>query len=220
MALAYLVARLSDTLADGATTRAERELVARRQEIERCLAASPDRADIEAVWATIRQGQGFDRERFSNSSAPPLSDEELDHYTYLVAGCVGEFWTELCSKKIPDFSSLGITEMKALGVRFGKGLQLVNILRDRHGDLLKGRTYVRTECFDETLEAARAHLRAARQYVGALRNYRLRVACALPLFLGEETLVLVERNPTATKVKVSRPRLWLLLLRSLVLCRT
>ena len=34
IALAYLLARLSDTLVDGATTDAERQLLARRQEID------------------------------------------------------------------------------------------------------------------------------------------------------------------------------------------
>ena len=144
IALAYLLARLSDTLVDGATTDGERQLLARRQEIEAWLSRSPDRLEIESVWSTIRQGQGFDQERFSANSAP-LSPEELDRYTYLVAGCVGEFWTLLCQKKMPGFAALEFSELRNLGIRFGKGLQLVNILRDRHGDALMGRIYVPPE---------------------------------------------------------------------------
>ena len=105
IALAYLAARVSDTLADGATSAAERRLLERQGEIERWIADSPDRREIESVWATIREGQDFDRSRFSHSGAIPLSDEELDRYTYLVAGCVGAFWTKLCAKKMPGFSS-------------------------------------------------------------------------------------------------------------------
>jgi farnesyl-diphosphate farnesyltransferase len=215
IALAYLVARLSDTLADGADTEAEEQLLARREEIERWLSNSPDRRDIETVWFTIREGQRFDQDRFS-SNPSPLSAPELDLYVYLVAGCVGEFWTQLCQKKIPGFASLGLVEMIDLGIRFGKGLQLVNILRDRQADAQKNRTYVSAARFYEVLAEARAHLRAARRYVEALRNYRLRVACALPLYLAYETLDLVERYPLRSRVKVRRFRVWLLFLRAMV----
>jgi farnesyl-diphosphate farnesyltransferase len=215
IALAYLVARLSDTFADGAGTDAERELLARRREIENWLAGSPDRREIESVWATIREGQDFDQHRFSDSAAP-LSAQELDRYTYLVAGCVGEFWTRLCAKKMPGFSSRGLAEMTALGIRFGKGLQLVNILRDREADFVKGRIYVPAERFEEVVDGARADLRAGWDYVHALRKYRLRVACALPLFLACETLDLIESDPSAPRAKVSRPRVWLLFARAAV----
>ncbi len=213
--LAYLAARFSDTVADGANTDAERQLLARRDEIEGWLAASLDRSDIEKVWTTIREGQRFDQDRFSIPGASPLSKQELDLYCYLVAGCVGEFWTGLCAKKMPGFASRNIAEMTALGIRFGKGLQLVNILRDREADSDKGRIYLPTERFNEALADARAHLQAAREYVRALRKYRMRVACALPLFLADETLGLIERDPSAPRVKVSRQRVWILVLRAL-----
>ncbi|HEY5704433.1 MAG TPA: squalene/phytoene synthase family protein [Terrimicrobiaceae bacterium] len=215
IALAYLMARFSDTLADGANSDAERQLLARGEELQRWLAGSPDRSDIERVWSTIREGQGFDSERFSILGAPPLSEQELDRYAYLVAGCVGEFWTTLCAKKMPGFASRTFAEMTELGIRFGKGLQLVNILRDRQADFDKGRTYVPSERFSEVLAEARAHLWAAQEYVRALKIYRLRVACALPLLLADETLDLIERNPLAWRVKVPRRRVWVLLLRAL-----
>jgi farnesyl-diphosphate farnesyltransferase len=216
IALAYLAARVSDTLADGATTAAERRLLERQGEIERWVADSPDRSEIESVWATIRAGQEFDRSRFSDSGGLPLSDEELDRYTYLVAGCVGEFWTGLCAKKIPDFSSRDLATMTSLGIRFGKGLQLVNILRDRSADFAQGRIYVPDDRFNKVLEEARAHLLSAHEYVRALRNYRLRVACALPLLLAHETLDLIKGDPSAPRPKVSRRRVWVLLARAVV----
>jgi farnesyl-diphosphate farnesyltransferase len=215
IALAYLLARLSDTMADGASTEAEKQLLARRQEIEAWLSRSPDRLEIESVWSTIRQGQRFDHERFSVDSSP-LSAQELDHYIYLVAGCVGEFWTGLCQKRIPGFASLEFSELTDLGIRFGKGLQLVNILRDRHADALMGRTYVPPERFAAVLALARAHLEAARRYVDALQIYRLRVACTLPLYLGDATLARVERYSLSERVKVSRITVWIQLLRALL----
>ena len=216
IALAYLLARLSDTLADGPTTEAEKQLLMRRKEIEAWLSRSPDRPEIESVWSTIRQGQRFDHERFAAASSSPLSAQELDRYTYLVAGCVGEFWTLLCHKKIPGFASMGFFEMTDLGIRFGKGLQLVNILRDRHGDAVMGRIYVPPERFAVVLAEARAHLGAARRYIEALRVYRLRVACTLPLYLGDATLDLVERYPSRQRVKVPRAGVWIQLLRALL----
>ena len=214
ISLAYLLARGSDTEADGAATDAEKELLARRQEIEGWLAASPDRAEIGKAWTTIQDGQRFDGERFGGGNSPPLSAEELDRYTYLVAGCVGEFWTGICAKKLPGFSRRPLEEMKELGVRFGKGLQLVNILRDRQADARLGRVYVTDTQFSEQLRLAREHLAAAEIYIRALTIRRLRAACALPYLMGCETLDLVQKFPDRAGVKISRNRVWFLLIRS------
>lgn len=213
ISLAYLLARFTDTEADGAVSEAEKELLGRRADLERWLAASPDRDEIEAVWKTIREGQAFDQKRFGEK-ADALSEEELDRYTYLVAGCVGGFWTRICSRRIPNFARLPDAEMSALGINFGKGLQLVNILRDRQADRKIGRIYVPAETMNETLALARRHLEDAAGYVAAVRGFRLRAACALPLLLARETLDLVEKFPDVAGVKVSRRRLWILLVRS------
>lgn len=213
ISLAYLLARLTDTEADGAESAAEEQLLARRAEMEGWLAASPDRVDIEKVWQTIQEGQAFDQKRFEGK-AEPLSGEELDRYTYLVAGCVGEFWTRICSRRLPGFARRPEEEMSALGVNFGKGLQLVNILRDRSADRKLGRVYVPEEHVPETLALARRRLDDAERYVTAIKGWRLRTACALPLLLAGETLDLVEKHPSASRVKVPRSRVWWLLARS------
>lgn len=217
IALAYLLARFTDTEADGAATDAERELLARRDELLLWLDQSPDRTAIERVWSTIREGQLFDGKRFAAPDAPPLSDAELDHYTYLVAGCVGEFWTTLCAEKIPRFANRPIPEMLDLGIRFGKGLQLVNILRDRHTDSRLGRTYLPPGRIPATLALARQHLDAAETYTRAITVPRLRASCALPYLMGRETLDLIEANPTGQRLKITRTRVWWLLLRALFL---
>lgn len=213
IALAYLLARLSDTRADGANSDAERELLAREDELRAALKASEDREEIAAVWATIQEGQDFDGSRFT-PGAPPLSPAELDRYTYLVAGCVGEFWTRVCAKHLPRYARLPQSEMLETGVQFGKGLQYVNVLRDRVADASLGRMYLRPEAVNHALAVARGHLLGGAKYVKALRSRRLRMACALPLLLGRETLDLIEKNPDAPRVKVPRRRVWLLLARS------
>lgn len=216
IALAYLLARLTDTLADGAATDGEKELLARQGEIRAQLEKSPDREAIRVVWQTIQEGQRFDRERFAAPGSPPLSEEELDRYTYLVAGCVGEFWTKLCAQKLASFSRRPVSEMTDLGILFGKGLQLVNILRDRHADAQLGRVYVPPERLEATLALARGYLRGAERYVKSVKNHRVRAACALPLLLAVGTLDLVQRTPEAFRPKVSRVRVWWLLARALL----
>src|SRR3989454_2122564 len=68
--------------------------------------------------------------------------EELDHYTYLVVGCVGPFWTVLHMTHRRRLSDWALREMSEQGVSFGKALQLTNVLRDVPGDLAHGRCYL------------------------------------------------------------------------------
>lgn len=208
IAIAYLLARLSDTEADGAATAAEHELLSRRRECERLLENSPDKSHIQNVWNTIQTGQNFDRNRFSDKKTDPLTSEELDRYTYLVAGCVGEFWTTLCNEKIRNFSVRTPEEMTSLGIEYGKGLQLVNILRDRKKDAKLGRVYVPEARFEETLALARQRLQSADTYVHSILPFRLRTATALPVLLAKPTLDLIAANPSAENIKIPRSQVW------------
>src|SRR4029077_19846682 len=103
--------------------------------LEQTLAA--DRDDIRAVLEKITHGQMLDLHRFDNPAQVRAlqTAADLDEYTYLVAGCVGEFWTRLCFRHLRDFTSLIPDEMLTLGRRYGMGLQLINVLRDAGTDL-------------------------------------------------------------------------------------
>ena len=98
------------------------------------------------VLATITEGQVFDLERFPGEDAASLTaletPDELDRYTYLVAGCVGEFWTVMHLAHRPRLAGWDRAVMCARGVRFGKALQLTNVLRDVPSDLRHGRCYL------------------------------------------------------------------------------
>src|SRR4029453_269706 len=102
-----------------------------------------DQLRIRKVIDINTSGQELDLKRFAGATANQIkalqSDEELDDYTYRVAGCVGEFWTEMC--RAHSFPECPLDERVLLrnAVRFGKGLQLVNILRDFPSDLRQGR---------------------------------------------------------------------------------
>ncbi|NBW87575.1 MAG: hypothetical protein EBR23_12335, partial [Planctomycetia bacterium] len=67
---------------------------------------------------------------------------DLQAYTYSVAGCVGEFWTRITRAHLFPVAPLDDAKLLHDGVRFGQGLQLVNILRDLPRDLRQGRCYL------------------------------------------------------------------------------
>ena len=68
--------------------------------------------------------------------------DELDRYTYLVAGCVGDFWTGMHLAHRPRLARWDRAAMTARGIRFGKALQMTNVLRDVPADLREGRCYI------------------------------------------------------------------------------
>ena len=222
VALAYLLARASDTIVDeeeNSMTASERELVGLLPTLIEAL-NDPQRnrfdADaINVVWQTILEGQAFDLEKFSpQNEAAALTPDELDRYLYLVAGCVGEFWTKLAARHLPDFSKESFEKMMAWGVNYGKGLQLVNILRDRQGDARRERCYCTEDQVPQLHVQVLSYLQQGEAYVKALRPGRFKVATALPLLLGKQTLALIKKYPNAEKVKISRCAVYLTLLQA------
>jgi farnesyl-diphosphate farnesyltransferase len=127
---------------------AERALLERLPECLTAFATLPaaDQARVRAVLETIIEGQIQDLRIFPGEDEGKLAAletrEDLDRYTYLVAGCVGEFWTEVHVAHRPRLRHWDLPRMRALGVRLGKGLQLTNVLRDLPRDLRPGRCYL------------------------------------------------------------------------------
>lgn len=210
----------------------ECELVAK---LDRCLEwlasmNEADQRDIVAVMEKIIRGQTLDLERFAmqDGIVALQSAAELDEYTYLVAGCVGEFWTRICLRHLPRYATLDAVELERMGVNYGKGLQLVNILRDAPADLRDGRCYLPEDelravgiaphrlatepaaarpVFERWAAQARAHLDDGFRYIEALRPARLRIGCFVPWYLGVETLRLIhERPPLENPEKIKVPR--------------
>lgn len=93
-----------------------------------------DQQRVREVLSTITSGQELDLKRFHGASqnhiAALQTEAELDDYTYRVAGCVGEFWTRITRAHLFPVAPLDDAKLLHDGVRFGKGLQLVNLLRD------------------------------------------------------------------------------------------
>lgn len=100
-----------------------------------------DQASVRQVLGHITRGQHLDMARFGPGLNALHTEAELQDYTWLVAGCVGEFWTELCGRHLPGYAHLPQAEMLRIGREYGMGLQRLNIVRDAGADLASGRCY-------------------------------------------------------------------------------
>jgi len=179
--------------------------------------STEDRQRIRDVLSVITSGQELDLKRFAGAGAERIvslnTDAELDDYTYRVAGCVGEFWTRMCRAHLFSEADLDDDFLLASSVRFGKGLQLVNILRDLPADLRQGRCYLPEDrlwaaglapfellqpanaprlrlLYDRYLDQAEEHLAAGWAYTNTLprAQKRVRLACAWPILIGVRTI--------------------------------
>jgi len=122
----------------------------------------------------------------------------------------------MCRAHVFPKARLDDTLLLANSVRFGKGLQMVNVLRDLPADLRLGRCYLPEERLTaiglspaELLQPANEsrvrpllnayicqsedHLRAGWTYTNALpwSSVRVRLACAWPILIGFRTLKLL-----------------------------
>jgi farnesyl-diphosphate farnesyltransferase len=237
LALAYLWARASDTVADsGRMPREERE--AWLEEIQGVLSGktsrelrsrelpesfspaerglldalpmllammdeSPDREELAALWGEILEGQLFDLRRLMPGSAP-LDQDELERYCDLVAGSVGRCWTRLIARHAPRTLRSPLAEILPLASQYGKGLQLLNILRDRAADRVMGRHYLEEGAVEDHLEKADTWLGAGDRYLRALTPGRILTASALPLDLARATLPLVAVASPGARAKLPR----------------
>ena len=200
-------------------------------------AVSPfERQAVHDVLDDILLGQRLDCQRFGNPGTLrhlPKA-EELEEYTYLVAGSVGVFWTRLCFHHWTNFADESQETMTVWAKSYGRALQLINVLRDLPNDLANGRCYLPIEGAvegqrpsDEQLMTASKHwesrcqeqLVEAMDYCQAVRPARLRYATVLPLLLAERTLAYLKPASWAEReagIKVSRPEVKSIMKRALV----
>jgi farnesyl-diphosphate farnesyltransferase len=144
--------------------------------------------------------------------------EDQNRYCYFVAGLVGLLLTDL----FRDYGALAdrhVAPLRSLAVDFGLALQKVNILRDFRADLAEGRCYWPSELLSrhgltsaaallpgnvdrslrvmqELLEDHWGYLASALRYLTLLptTQLRLRIFCAIPLFMAVATLRRCEGN--------------------------
>ncbi|NLY79722.1 MAG: squalene/phytoene synthase family protein [Lysinibacillus sp.] len=110
--------------------------------------------------------------------------EDLDEYTYYVAGLVGVMLSDLW-----EWDS-GVKTDRDLAIGYGRGLQAVNILRNRDEDLqTRGVSFIpdgwtREDLFNYT----EANLEKAYKYMEDINKRSILLFCRLPLELAHRTL--------------------------------
>lgn len=223
---------LRNSFAPLQTNADERRLI---ESLPECLRAleeceASDLADIRDLLSKITRAQLLDVERFGATQEIQalVTEAELNEYTYLIAGCVGEFWTRICDRHMRHFAELPVAEMLDLGRRYGAGLQLINILRDAGGDLRAGRCYLPNDelgsvgltpnqilespakfmiLFRKWIDRAEEGLNAGMKYSLAVRSRRIRAATALPALIGARTIALLrEAGDAVLEEKIKVPR--------------
>ena len=221
----------------------ERQLLER---LEECFAvlqefSMEDRRRVQRLMTTLVQGMEMDLTAFPGNSGEDVTAlktiDALDLYTYYVAGCVGEFWTDLMCGYRRGLRSWNVRTMADVGVRFGKGLQLTNVVKDIAHDLQRGRCYVPEpmlaeegltprDLLDESnltrfrpvlnklIRMTVDHLDQGWLYTMAIPRYetRLRLSCMWPILSAGETLRLVRLSPDvlnpSVTIKMPRPRVY------------
>jgi farnesyl-diphosphate farnesyltransferase len=281
--VAYLLARIADTVADRAPiaparrdalldlligavrtgtpppdlseaaprersriARAETSLLLSAPEQIAALGLLPadDRQDVVRTVQRLATTMRTELELFAGASRDRVVALEdaatLLSYTEGIAGCVGEFWTGLVARHA---CALGEAERKMLAIegrRYGRGLQLVNVLRDIGVDVERGRCFlparelagagidprrlldpsersVVVRVIAPWAERARSCLLAGLEYASRMPTAprRVRLATSLPAALGLETLARLENDECwltpGRKVSISKGRLRLLL---------
>ncbi|WP_277182905.1 phytoene/squalene synthase family protein [Caballeronia sp. BR00000012568055] len=185
--------------------------------------SASDSAAVRDIVTTLTTGMEFDLRTFPDETSGQIAAlkqfDELDRYTYLVAGCVGEFWTKMTYAHMPGTLKIAQEIMLKRGVRFGKALQMTNVLRDCARDLRIGRCYLPSSMLarhgleaenllqQDVFVRARPVLAELLQHTLGLYQdaidytlaiprgqVRLRLACLWPIMIGLETLVLLAQN--------------------------
>jgi farnesyl-diphosphate farnesyltransferase len=222
---------------------AERELLQRLEDCFKLLQgfSMDDRLRVQRLMTTLMQGMEMDLTVFPGKSADDLTAlktvDDLDRYTYYVAGCVGEFWTDLMCAHRRALASWDVRRMAEVGVRFGKGLQLTNVVKDIAHDLKRGRCYVPEAMLADAglkprdlleprnlqrfrpvlvriVHTAVEHLDQGWLYTMAIPRHemRLRLSCMWPILSAGESLKLVLSSPdlldSTVKVKIPRRKVY------------
>lgn len=218
------------------TDTADDELVHHIRRVMNVFYTFPEKAQENIGFWVVEMSRGM--RKFAQASglkkfAFLRSMKDLDEYMYYVAGTVGYLLTALFSSYSRKITPTLQNRMTKLAESFGKGLQLVNIIRDMTTDLRRGQSYIPQELllkyqldrktifekqnaaqaeklFNELIGRAVLHLDQALDYILLIPKEEkgIRLFCMLPVFWAMRTLQKIQENTLALlgreKVKVSR----------------
>ena len=223
-------AELAPRLADHATA-AERELIANTASVIRITRAlAPNQ--ITALARCVRVMSDGMVHYQGQETLDGLPDQRaMDRYCYYVAGVVGEMLTELFCHHCPALQPQREKLLK-LGISFGQGLQMTNILKDIWEDRARGACWLPRAEFEprgivlsrltpgsggdafaaglrRLLGVAHGHLRNALEYTLIIPPSEpgIRKFCLWALGMAVLTLREIDRHPhfgSGQEVKISR----------------
>lgn len=109
--------------------------------------------------------------------------EDLDDYTYYVAGLVGVMLSDIWkwydnTETVPE-----------LAIGYGRGLQAVNVLRNQEEDLDRGvKFFPNNWSREDMFQYAEANLAKADEYMKSIKTKNIILFCRIPLALAHRTL--------------------------------
>jgi farnesyl-diphosphate farnesyltransferase len=197
---------------------------------------------IEMTLGMKKYAQSVNKKKFQFLK----SMQDLDEYMYYVAGTVGHLLTALFAHFSKKITPAVVQRLEKFSESFGKGLQLVNIIRDMNKDLRRGQSYIPDEIlckyqltrkslfeqnnseqaerlFNEMIQIAIKHLDNALTYIINIpkEEARIRLFCLLPLFWAMQTLRIIQTNTLALlrseNIKISRRTIRVEFLKAIIL---
>jgi farnesyl-diphosphate farnesyltransferase len=212
-------------------TAAERELIANTPRVIRITRslAPPQIAALARCVRVMSDGMVYYQ---GQETLDGLADQRaMDRYCYYVAGVVGEMLTDLFCHHCPALQPRRATLM-ALGISFGQGLQMTNILKDIWEDRARGACWLPRSEFEprgiqlsrlapgtggdafaaglaQLLAIAHGHLRNALDYTLMIPSAEtgIRKFCLWALGMAVLTLRQIHAHPqfrSGQEVKISR----------------
>ncbi len=236
-----LVKECRDELVEKIDATYERELLENYDRIIRAYYSQPEKIRKSIFrWGKVMADGMYE---FLNRSIYTIDDQ--NKYSYYVAGVVGYLINDLLYYNNIINAKLR-KKLRVHAKEFGLALQKVNILRDIAKDLRAGRRYwperimkkynlsYDTICLPENrkiaLNVLKEQIRDALKYLHSAMYYivslpknavRVRIACAIPLFMAIESFAKCYGNEevfdNTKKVKISRMQVYAILAKSMLL---
>jgi len=212
-------------------TESEHDLIANTAPVIRLTHGYNERQRTALERCVKIMADGMVRYQDAETLDGVADQKDMDQYCYYVAGVVGELLTELFCDHSSEIDAQH-DEMMKLGVSFGQGLQMTNILKDIWEDHERGACWLPRDVFDkhgvdirhktpgkmsqgfddaliELLGVAHAHVHNALRYTLMIptKEKGLRKFCLWALGMSVLTLEKIRQHPDFTdgrEVKITR----------------
>ena len=120
--------------------------------------------------------------------------EDLDDYTYYVAGLVGVMLSDIWEQYD------GTETDRELAIGYGRGLQAVNMLRNQEEDAERGVRFLPEGWTrDDLFDYAKVNLDMADEYIQSIDTKNIILFCKIPLALAKKTLTALEKGEEKMK---------------------